>query len=229
MDSEVNLWKNKKNRFKLYLNTLSKPWFFLPLSFVILNSLISTNLDNFNNIIMLSILDFDQNLETWMNLLGNCIFTMFYFAVMTSSFAVDSNYLMVLGPTIGCLFNFFLSFSLYSTDASQTMNSIMTVLFNVVSNFGLLIPLGVLWSRLSKHFVDGFETTGAGIMAGMYDLGVIGSYWLSGEVMEHFQVKVGYFQRMQGPLIGFISAEIVLILCSFLFLYKKPTIHSFWL
>ena len=203
-------------------------WFLLPLLYIGINSLMITNLDNLHNLVLLSLIDFNNTLSTWLGIISNYSFAIVYLVVMISSFAADTYYLMILAPGIGCVFNFFLCFSLYSPKASILTNSVSIVVFILAWTFSHFLPLGVAWSRLSKHFVDGFETTGASILAGVYDLGVTGSYSLSSKVLEVSGVKPGYLERLKGPLVFWVSAQVILILVSPFFLHKKPKMPKFW-
>ena len=222
-----NNWKHKKNRLKHYFKTLSNSWFYLPVIFIGLNCLTVTNLDNYNNLTLLITVDFDHKLVTLMKFVGNLLFVIVFVSIMTSSFSGDSRYLILLAPAVACLFNFFMSLALFSPETTLTTNSILLSLCNFCIDFGLHIPLAMLWSQLSKHFVDGFETTGASIMVSIYDFGVLLSYFISDPIMKTFQVDRGYMERLKGPLICFIVIDFLFILNSVLFLHKRPPSNKF--
>ena len=141
---------------------------------------------------------------------------------MISQFSTDTNYLIMIGPVISCLWQFSVSFLLFPLNIPTFFKYFFAIFCYFANNSCALIPLAVLWSKFSRHFVDGFETTGATILIGIYDFGVLSSYWISDKIFRYYNIQPGYFSRLKTPIILFCSAEIFLSAFSFLFLFKKP-------
>ena len=132
----------------------------------------------------------------------------------------------MLGPAVGCLFSIIYPFFL-EEKISITARSVLVIFSDLFAYLGIYVPLAALWAKLSKHFVDGFETTGVAIVVGLFDLGQTLNYLVGDFLINQFDVKKGYLERVRGPLVCFVCIQIVLTLISVAFFYhKEPKIKG---
>ena len=141
---------------------------------------------------------------------------------MSIKFKFDSSYLVMLGPTLSCIGSFI---SAYYFRAALSLQRAVAI-SSCSTSLGFLstyLPLCVLWSQLSKSFVDGFETTGAACLMGFYNLGLYANYWFVDFFLDFYDVKLGYLERLDKVDVSFIYAQILLAGLSFLFFcFKEP-------
>ena len=216
----MNTWKNKRSRFQLFIKTFSQPWLFLPITYLLLKTLTQANLNKYKVIHNLRPLDFNESLNINLYLISYILFLTIFIFVMTKKFRFDSFYLVVLGPTIDCSSRIADIFY-FQGSVSIQVASFLHLAFSSLWCLGIYLPLNVLWSELSKNFVDGFETTGAGCLLGLYNIAVFTNNWVSGKFLEVFDVREGYLERLQSFQIFWISVQILFVTSSVLFFWIK--------
>ena len=215
----MNTWINKKTRFRIFLRRLKRPWFFLPILFLLLNMITRADLNIYYNAIMEKQGILSEYMQKSLHLIAEFIFFMIFLIITLGTMRFDSSYLIM----IRCLSN--LIFTLFLKDRlSETTASFVFVLTSLMSYLGVYFPLCLVWSQLSSRFVDGFETTGVGLCVfGVYNFGLLSNSWISQQLLALFEVKSGYLERLDGFFISMISIQVVLSFFSFLFfLMKEP-------
>ena len=219
----MNTWVNKRVRFIIFLRRLKQRWFSLPILFLFLNVLTQTTLNNFYLEVIQGINGFTYWFQSLLYLISQLIFFILFLLLSGTTLRFSSSYVIIMGPMIRCVSNIFFTL-LLKLDLSLAASSVLFVVSSLMSYLGVYIPLCFVWSQISRRFVDGFESTGAGLCVfGVFNLGLLSNSRLSQQVLDWFEVKPGYLRRLDGFLISMISLQIVLSLFSFsFFLPKEP-------
>ena len=168
------------------------------------------------------LIDFNNNLNYDIYLISFILFLVLFLIIMGLKIKFDSSYLVIIGSALSCLSSL-ISAVYFKGEFSVPYLSVLHVTFSSLYLLGIYIPLCVVWSGLSKSFVDGFETTGAGCLMGLYNLGLFANYWLAQVFLNFFDVKPSYLRRLDKVEVSFICVQIFLVGFSFLFVcFKEP-------
>ena len=149
------------------------------------------------------------------------IFLVIFLVNLTRTIKFDISYLIIMGPMIRCLSNLMFTL-LLKGNLSARAATFFYVLTSTMTFQGLSIPLCLVWSTSSKRLVDGFETTGVAVCVfSILNLGVFLNSLICEDLVDWFEVKLGYLERLDGYFILTISVQILLCLVSFLFFWVK--------
>ena len=149
-------------RFTIFIRRLKRPWFFLPIIFLFFNMLTKANLNIFYDALMEQQSNLSYPMQRSLHLIAKFLFSGIFLIVTLGKLKFDSSYLIIMGPMIRCLSNILFTIFL-KVNLSETVASFPFVLTSSMSYLGVYLPLCLVWSQLSSSFVDGFETTGAGL------------------------------------------------------------------
>ena len=203
------------------MNKLTQPWFILPILFAYLNMLTLTTLNNYYQIIMQHQIGFTLSLQKELYFITQIIFLAIFITLFTRTLKFDVSYLIMLAPMIRCLSNILFTL-FFKFNLTEKVASALFIVTSLMSFLGVYVPLCLVWSKLSKRFVDGFETTGVALCVfGFFNCSSLANSWICQQFLDWYEVKPGYLERLNGFLIVLICLQLALSLLSFLFFCAK--------
>lgn len=94
-----------------------------------------------------------------------------------------------------------------------TLNFFQSILVNVVAFLPQMATIG----RFTSYMPEGFESTGVTILVSICNMGLISSGLLAAEELVYFDVKAGYYSRIQNAMHLNVGLAVLMVLICPLF------------
>ena len=179
-------------------------------------------MSNFQPVVFLRALGHNELRKDTLQLIGETIFCVLMILLISFSPAKYSNTMIMLGAIISAILNALIAGMIFFPEMPRSMMEGIAIFCYFGFNASILIPFAVIWSRFSKYFVNGLETTGATMLFGLYDFSVVSSYWISEGLLDYFGISPGYTSRMKGFLIVYYAIGVVVVMLGAVMLMPLP-------
>ena len=134
---------------------------------------------------------------------------------------VEFNYIMLMSQIFMSVSVIGGGLSLYAQDVPQWLFSVYWVLIVACQTIGQNLFFVAIAGRISKYLPEGYECTGVTLVISASNSAINVNNYLAKPFLDYFQVKDGYFGRLQAPQVITSLVQIFYVVSAPLLLFMK--------